>query len=310
VTVSRPGEVYELGPHRLLCGDCRKPEDVARVFAGERAVVAMTSPPYASQRKYDPASGFVPIPPDEYVEWFRAVQANVLANLAIDGSWFVNIKEHAENGTRHIYVHDLVIAHVRHWGWRFVDELCWLRIGFPSEPKRSRRFKNAFEPVYHFAKTEGFKFRPDNVRHHSNSVPKRGGGRGINLEGNNDPGTIGGMPESGGISAPGLAYPSNVLNLKINPPKNAGHPAAYPADLPMFFFRAYSDPGDLVYDPFAGSGTVFVAASATGRRAVGTEISAFYCDGARKRWTAYARANGLPEGSGALEPDPTFRETK
>jgi site-specific DNA-methyltransferase (adenine-specific) len=283
VTVSRPGEVYELGPHRLLCGDCRKPEDVARVFAGERAVVAMTSPPYASQRKYEPSSGFVPIPPDEYVDWFEAVQGNVARHLAPDGSWFVNIKAHAEKGARHLYVYDLAIAHARRWGWKFIDDFAWLRPGLPGDPRSMRRFKNGWEPIFHFARSDvAFRFRPEDVRHASDGAKRYERGRSFSSA-------------DQGIGA-GL--------------QGGGAPAAYPADLPMFFFRAYSDPGDLVYDPFAGSGTVFVAASATGRRAVGTEISAFYCDGARKRWTAYARANGLPEGSGALEPDPTFKETK
>ena len=63
--------------HRLLCGNARSTEDVARLFAGAKANVAITSPPYASQRKYDESSGFKPVSPDEYVDWFRAVANNV-----------------------------------------------------------------------------------------------------------------------------------------------------------------------------------------------------------------------------------------
>lgn len=303
---SKPGVVYELGPHRLLCGDCRKPEDVARVFAGERAVVAMTSPPYASQRKYEPSSGFVPIAPDAYVEWFEAVQANVARHLAPDGSWFVNIKAHAEKGARHLYVLDLAIAHARRWGWRFVDDFAWLRPGLPGDPRSMRRFKNGWEPVYHFARSESFRFRPEDVRYPSNrSLSYRGSSESFSAADQGAGGVQGAWRRQG----PGLSYPSNVLNLQ-HKSNVVGHPAAYPTDLPMFFFRAYSDPGDIVFDPFAGSGTVFVAASATGRVARGIELSQFYCDGARRRWTEYARKHGLTEGSGALEPLPTFQEPK
>src|SRR5439155_5768869 len=43
---SKPGELYELGPHRLLCGDATDPEQVARLLAGERAALMATDPPY------------------------------------------------------------------------------------------------------------------------------------------------------------------------------------------------------------------------------------------------------------------------
>ena len=85
----------------------------------------MTSPPYATQREYDATSGFKPVRPDEYVEWFGAVAAGVESILAPDGSYFLNIKEHADDGERDLYVMDLVIAHRRQWGWRFVDTFCW-----------------------------------------------------------------------------------------------------------------------------------------------------------------------------------------
>ena len=61
--VSRAGDLWAIGKHRLVCGDCRDSGTVARLLDGARANVAITSPPYAAQREYDPASGFTPIPP-------------------------------------------------------------------------------------------------------------------------------------------------------------------------------------------------------------------------------------------------------
>src|SRR5664280_2142695 len=111
--VTVPGDVWLIGRHRLICGDCRDQPVVEKLMAGASANVAITSPPYATQREYDPSSGFKPVPPEEYVAWFRAVAAGVESVLAPDGSYFLNIKAHADEGERNLYVMDLVLAHRR-----------------------------------------------------------------------------------------------------------------------------------------------------------------------------------------------------
>jgi hypothetical protein len=107
--------------------------------------VVITSPPYATQRQYDPSSGFEPVPPERYVAWFQDVAAAIESVLAPDGSYFLNIKAHAEEGEQHTYVMDLVLAHKRQWGWRFVDEFCWRKTDDGVPGGWSNRFKNAWE---------------------------------------------------------------------------------------------------------------------------------------------------------------------
>ena len=297
---SQPGQVYELGPHRLVCGDCRDPEVVRLLLAGRRVNLAFTSPPYASQRTYDESSGFKPIPPDEYVAWFEAVQANVREHLAPDGSWFVNIKAHSEDGQRHLYVMDLAIAHVRAWGWGLVDEFCWLRQSLPGDPNSMRKFKNGFEPVFHFAGSNSFKFRPDDVRHESDHAfaykDQKKAGRYISSssqgKGSNAQSPVG--------QGEGMAYPSNVIEVKQGA-NVVGHSAAFPVAFPLFFVQAFTDPDDVVYDPFMGSGTTLMAAAQNGRVGFGCEISPTYCDLIRRRWTRYARERGIDPGTGALD---------
>ena len=287
---SKRGEVYELGPHRLICGDCRDADTVARLLGGVAINVAFTSPPYASQRKYDESSGFKPIAPDDYVAWFDAVQENVRAHLAEDGSWFVNIKEHCEDGQRSLYVKDLTIAHVRRWGWRFVDELCWSKQGMPG--LFGDRLKNEFEPVFHFTAGGRAKTRFESVSHRSSNVPSGSKGTSSSLQGIEDP--FLGRGE-------GIALPGNVLRL---PPDSAGlgaHAARFPAALPAFFIKAFSDASDAIFDPFLGSGTTLIAAAKEGRTCYGVEISEGYCDVIRKRWTAWAKEAGQDPGPGALD---------
>lgn len=106
----------------VICADCRDLASVQRLLCGRKVNLVVTSPPYAAQREYDGSSGFKPIPPDEYVSWYKDVAAVLWEVLADDGSYFLNIKEHAQDGERSLYVKDLVLAHKREWGWRFVDE--------------------------------------------------------------------------------------------------------------------------------------------------------------------------------------------
>ena len=64
--VTRPGDIWVIGRHRLICGDCRELSTVARLMDGAKANMVITSPPYATQREYDPASGFKPVAPEDY----------------------------------------------------------------------------------------------------------------------------------------------------------------------------------------------------------------------------------------------------
>lgn len=373
--ITQPGDLWKLGGHRLLCGDCRDPGVLEALMGGEPANLAFTSPPYADRREYDEASPFRPVPPDEYVDWFEPVAANVKRVLASDGSWFVNIKAGVAPAglDTELYVLDLVLAHVRAWGWHFATEFCWERAGVPKAV--TRRFKNQFEPVYQFTlgswrtfpgavaisgrATAGrfgyafepiyqftpgeWKMRPEAVRHPSDDVPipggpgtgdtgwqdaqggnaplfgaaRRGGGsfgaKGFHIDQHQGEGNAGraaheadwerrsaageirptkrkhgrtgamsdaqGTPaQPGEFIAPGLAYPGNRLPTFAGSHTATGHTAAFPVGLPAWFIRAYTDRGDTVLDPFAGSGSTLMAAHLENRRGYACEISPLYCD--------------------------------
>lgn len=65
----------------------------------------------------------------------------------------------------------------------------------------------------------------------------------------------------------------------------SGHPTAKPVDLEEYLIRTYTEPGQVVLDPFMGSGSTGVAAVRTGRRFIGMELSPEYFDMAKKRMT-------------------------
>jgi len=298
------GDIWTLGSHRLLCGDCRNHSDVEKLLAGRKINAAVTSPPYASQRKYDESSGFKPIPPDEYVEWYRDVAANILAHLADDGSYFCNITEAASDGLKLDYVKRLLIKHIDEWGWKWIEEYCWPRPAMPLNPNTSRRFKNGWESVYHYSLSKKYKYRPDEVRHKSDGCFKYSDQKAAGkMIGGNAQGVGGGIM-SPVNSGEGMAYPSNVLP-NFGGADVVGHSAAYPVGLPEFFIKAFTDTGDMVFDPFMGSGTTMIASEKNGRASCGTEISPQYCDVIVKRWQDFTGKKATLESNGK-----TFDELK
>lgn len=280
--ITKRGELWRVGRHSVFCGDARSEHDVDRLLGVQGVNLAFTSPPYAEQRDYDAGSGFEPIPAEKYVEWFKPVADLVAYRLTDDGSWFVNLKPTSHGLDTDLYVFELVLAHVRKWGWHFATEFCWERIGIPGEV--TRRFKNQFEPIYQFTRGE-WKIRPDAVRHASRNVPPAYGSTNANSDRAFLRLTKGGTqtPNAQGGTEEGLAYPGNRLPTFAGTHEALGHSAPFPVGLPAFFVRAFTDPDDVVYDPFLGSGSTLVAAHQTDRVGYGMELSPRYCDVALAR---------------------------
>jgi site-specific DNA-methyltransferase (adenine-specific)/site-specific DNA-methyltransferase (cytosine-N4-specific) len=320
--VTVPGDLWVMGRHRLLCGDCRNYSSIERLIGGGKVNLVFTSPPYAEQRNYDESSGFKPIPPDDYVGWFRDIAINIRTILETDGSYFLNIKPSCDGLDTYLYVFDLVIAHVRDWQFHFATEFCWERPGVPKSV--TQRFKNQFEPIYQFS-IDRWKMRPESVRHESDNVPMAGGpGVGntgwADKQGGNGPifgaakkrkhGVRGKVGEEiqgtkGEYIGAGMAYPGNRLPTFSSTHQATGHTAAFPVGLPNFFIKAFTDPGDAVFDPFMGSGSTLIAADQNGRAGLGTEISPAYCDVIISRWQNFTGKQATLDGDGR-----TFDEVK
>ncbi len=79
-----------------------------------------------------------------------------------------------------------------------------------------------------------------------------------------------------------MAYPTNVLHMATECGYKE-YPAAFPEQLPNWFIRLFTDPGDLVLDPFAGRGSTLIAAQKLNRSSIGIDSSKEYCDLMRER---------------------------
>lgn len=239
----------------------------------------ITSPPYADRRK----STYGGVPVEFYNNWFIDIATEIKRILKPDGSFFLNLKPHCVDGERVLYVYELVIRLRNELGFRFVDEFIWTKNGVPGRFKG--RFKNAFEPVYHFSKEKDFTFNP-----HAVSVPMKSDSiararRKASGESKNGSG-LAGMRDNESMKNRKLALPSNHLHIPQKSNQHtiqSKHPAVFPVELPEFFIKAFSNEGDIVLDPFIGSGTTAVASIRNNRNYIGFETKADYIEIANKR---------------------------
>ena len=255
-------------------GDCL---EVLKAYPDESFDLIVTSPPYADQR----ASTYGGVHPDRYVEWFMPRAEQLLRVLKPTGSFVLNIKEKAINGERHTYVLELILA-LRGQGWLWTEEYMWhKRNCFPG--KWPNRFRDAWERCLHFTKQRKFKMNQDAVmvpmgdwaQTRMKSLGKNDVVRYDSQVGNAFAKNIANW------KGRSMAYPTNVLHLATEC-GNKNHSAAFPSSLPQWFIRLFTDPGDVVLDPFAGSGTSLEAAVALGRVAVGIDTSTEFVDACRQ----------------------------
>lgn len=247
-------------------GDCL---DVMRTLPDDSIDLIVTSPPYADARKHT----YGGTSPEQYVAWFCERAEEMLRILKPTGSFVLNIKEKAVDGERHTYVLDLILALKRDVGFRWVEEYVWHKT--TAAPGKWRyRFRDSWERLLHFAKTRDLKMNQDAVRvpigdwtakrlanmsandmsRHESSTRSKVGRRIANWEGKD------------------TVYPSNVLH-RSPIAHNTGHSAAFPEWLPEFFIKLFTDEGDVVLDPFLGSGTTFRVAARLKRVPVGIELN-------------------------------------
>ena len=96
-------------------------------------------------------------------------------------------------------------------------------------------------------------------------------------------------------------YPTNVLHMATES-SNRGHSASFPLGLPTWFIKLFTTPGDLVLDPFIGSGTTAVASIKLDRHYVGSELNQNYYQVAQK---AISEALGSSGARPGVVPQPT-----
>src|SRR3989304_8940095 len=232
---------------RILCGDCLT---LLKILPDSSFDLIFTSPPYADNRK----KTYKGVPIEHYVEWFLPISGELKRVLKPEGSFILNMKERATNGERGTYVLELILA-MRKQGWRWTEEYIWHKKNcYPG--KWPNRFRDAWERCLHLTKQRHFKMFQEAVMVPVGDWSQKRLKKLSVTDLTRDESHVGsgfGKNISNWVGRH-YAYPTNVLHLATEC-ANRGHSASFPISLPNWFMNLFTERGDVVLDPFVGSGT-------------------------------------------------------
>ncbi|CAI8819550.1 site-specific DNA-methyltransferase [Methylococcus capsulatus] len=272
--VSRPGDVWQLGRHRLICGDASDPDVVAALMAGELARLCFTSPPYGNQRDY--TSGGI----GDWDGLMRTIFAQI--PLTDNAQVLVNLGLiHRDNEVMPYW--DAWLGWMRSQGWRRFGWYVWDQgPGMPGD--WAGRLAPSFEFVFHFNRQARKPHKIVPCKFAGQETHLRQDGSSTAMRGKD--GEVGGWTHKGQPTQD-TRIPDSVIRVMRHKGKigqDIDHPAVFPVALPKFVIEAYTDAGDLVFEPFGGSGTTMLAAQRSGRICRSVEIAPEYVDVAIKRF--------------------------
>lgn len=266
---------------RIYVGDSKKLLKDTNLFRSGSVDFIITSPPYGKKRKHT----YGGIQPAGYVEWFLPIAEELHRILKPHGSFILNMKEGATDCERETYTLELVLA-LKKQGWLWIEEFCWYKKNsFPG--KWRHRFRDSWERCYHFTRQTDFKMYQDAVKvpigdwskDRFRSMGERDLERSVSGTNSNFGRKVSNWLGKRKVyphnvlvfESEHFASPSNLIHFSTEC-NNRGHSATFPIELPSWFIRLFTKKGDVVLDPFLGSGTTAVTSVLLERRYIGVEI--------------------------------------
>lgn len=252
-TRCQPGELWAMGDHRLLCGDATTIEAVRRLLPDGPAALLVTSPPYWAKQEYDRQVGLEAaraFMKATAAAWAGHVRRRVVVNT---GNTMENsLIERGRSGVRILLDAEWVNAW-REVGWELRNRRIWVKSGpLPNVAPISDAVDESCEALLTLAR----------------------------------PGQNEGGQERCGPAWAMKGYWDDIKGVGRDVVGD-DHPCPFPVELAGRFIQLYSEAGDVVVDPFMGSGTTILAAEQLGRRGYGTELDPRYCDVVLARWEKF-----------------------
>lgn len=305
VTISLPGDIWQLGPHRLLCGSATDAEAVARLMQDEKAQLVHTDPPYGVS--YETQSGKFDMMANDDLTGDGLIRELLQPAFQLmakytdpDAAFYV---WHASS-TRREFEDALKAV-----GLIEKQYLIWAK---PTPVLGHADYQWAHEPCFYMEKTgEHANFYGDRTqRTHWKATLKTSDGMATNLTGGivltdgeghsvymNDKTPKGkklrSIRLSEGRSITLLAEGAQDDIWEVSRETGCIHPTQKPVELPVRAIENSSQAGDLVLDFFAGSGSTMIGAELVGRRCYSVEFSPEFCDGIIRRYQELTGRNDV-----------------
>lgn len=249
----------KLGMGQFETADCR---DFARSLPAGSVDLVLTSPPYDAMRGYTKESAWSSAVFRELApELYHALSPGGVIVWVV-GDETVKGSETCSSFEQAIYFKSL--------GLRLHDTMIWNKGGFSAVGALATRYAPVFEYMFVFSKGAPKTFNPLKDR------PNKSAGRKIVGTNRLPDGSVKPMVTNGNI-VPEFGQRFNVWEMSAEMSRKPGaHPAPFPEALARDHILSWTNPGDVVLDPFGGSGTTAVAAQRLGRRWLSSEISPAY----------------------------------
>ncbi|HUW33529.1 MAG TPA: site-specific DNA-methyltransferase [Planctomycetota bacterium] len=256
--ITKPGDLWLLGNHRLLCGDSTNAEQVARLMAGDKADFIFTDPPYGHNNQDG----------DLQANIGKAIPSRAGGKATAGKRPIAN--DSPEDAAR-LYTAFLQTANALLRGGGCCCCCCCCGGGGPDP--QFGRWSLEMDTII------GFKMAV---------VWDKGGmGMGWHYRRNYEFVLVAEKPGGPCHWYGGHDVPNVIRDIGKIIPSADQHPTEKPVALPAFFIPLHSKPGEIVLDPFLGSGTTLIAAEQLGRRCYGMEIEPRYCDVIVRRWEEF-----------------------
>jgi len=249
----------------------------------------ITSPPYADIKSYGKQINV--LHPNNYNNWLMPLIFDFFRVLKPSGSFILNVGDRVLNKHRHPYALDLPGIVARETRLSFYDRYFWYKPGMPNGS--AKRVNNFMEFIFHFVKNvDRIKWDMDRVRETYAEISVKRMKSKMNIYETKDNGEkILSHQKTGKLNPKGKT-PDCLFTFPNNSKmKGNKHPAPFSIDLPNWFIKALTDEGDLVLDPFMGSGTTAESSIRLNRNFIGFDLNEFYFEESNKRIEPFMKSS-------------------
>ncbi len=263
-------------PHTVLDRVFLKSAESMEEIPDSSVHLMVTSPPYNVGKAYDRDLTL-----KEHLEFLRSVWAEVYRVLVVGGRACINV---ANLGRKpYIPMHSHVIEGLESLGFLMRGEIIWNKSASAGSSTAWGTWRSAANPVIRDVHEYILLFS-------KGSYSRKGKGK-----------------ESTMSSEEFLEYTRSIWNMPAEQANAVGHPAPFPVELPYRLIQLYTFHGDIILDPFMGSGQSAIAAIRAGRRFVGYENVQEYVDLASERIKRELMKKGEPRKKSASDAADTVR---